>query len=115
MVSYTHVGRCHTNIILCHNNFIFFRAKHVYGYEVVAQAVADAHRNAKLNGISNTTFVQGDLNKIDENFGKHFPKPDIVISGYPPIRNLVYVALLAILNSVWSIIIGVCVYACDAW
>ncbi|KAG8481866.1 hypothetical protein CXB51_027130 [Gossypium anomalum] len=56
------------------------KAKHVYGYEVVAQAVADAHRNAKLNGISNTTFVQGDLNKIDENFGKHFPKPDIVIS-----------------------------------
>ncbi|MBA0599259.1 hypothetical protein Gorai_005489 [Gossypium raimondii] len=55
-------------------------AKHVYGYEVVAQAVADAHRNAKLNGISNTTFLQGDLNKIDENFGKHFPKPDIVIS-----------------------------------
>ncbi|KAK8274375.1 hypothetical protein V6Z12_D10G068900 [Gossypium hirsutum] len=56
------------------------KAKHVYGYEVVAQAVADAHRNAKLNGISNTTFLQGDLNKIDENFGKHFPKPDIVIS-----------------------------------
>nr|KJB70339.1 hypothetical protein B456_011G069100 [Gossypium raimondii]KJB70340.1 hypothetical protein B456_011G069100 [Gossypium raimondii]KJB70343.1 hypothetical protein B456_011G069100 [Gossypium raimondii] len=76
------------------------KAKHVYGYEVVAQAVADAHRNAKLNGISNTTFLQGDLNKIDENFGKHFPKPDIVISGYPPIKNLVYVALLAILNSV---------------
>ncbi|MBA0779348.1 hypothetical protein Gotri_003607 [Gossypium trilobum] len=55
-------------------------AKHVYGYENVAQAVADAHRNAKMNGISNTTFLQGDLNKIDENFGKHFPKPDIVIS-----------------------------------
>ncbi|XP_039009198.1 uncharacterized RNA methyltransferase BH0687 isoform X2 [Hibiscus syriacus] len=56
------------------------KAKHVYGYEVVAQAVADANKNAKLNGINNTTFVQGDLNKIDENFGKHFPKPDIVIS-----------------------------------
>ncbi|KAK8664314.1 hypothetical protein V6N13_084110 [Hibiscus sabdariffa] len=56
------------------------KAKHVYGYEVVPQAVADANKNAKLNGINNTTFVQGDLNKIDENFGKHFPKPDIVIS-----------------------------------
>ncbi|EOY27009.1 RNA methyltransferase family protein isoform 1 [Theobroma cacao] len=55
-------------------------ARHVYGYEVVAQAVADAHRNALLNGISNATFVQGDLNKIGENFGKDFPKPDIVIS-----------------------------------
>ncbi|XP_047334599.1 uncharacterized RNA methyltransferase CT0009 [Impatiens glandulifera] len=56
------------------------RVKHVYGYEVVPQAVADAHRNAKLNNISNATFVQGDLNKIDENFGKNFPKPDIVIT-----------------------------------
>lgn len=56
------------------------RAKHVYGYEVVPQAVSDARRNAKLNGISNATFVQGDLNKITENFGNDFPKPDIVIS-----------------------------------
>ncbi|CAL0322068.1 unnamed protein product [Lupinus luteus] len=54
--------------------------KHVYGYEVVPQAIADARLNAKLNGIENATFVQGDLNKIDENFGKNFPKPDIVIS-----------------------------------
>ncbi|XP_021294533.1 uncharacterized protein LOC110424303 isoform X2 [Herrania umbratica] len=57
------------------------KARHVYGYEVVAQAVADAHRNALLNGISNATFVQGDLNKIGENFGKDFPKLDIVISA----------------------------------
>lgn len=57
-------------------------AKHVYGYEVVPQAIADARLNAELNGIQNATFVQGDLNKIDENFGKNFPKPDIVISGF---------------------------------
>ncbi|KNA24139.1 hypothetical protein SOVF_018090 [Spinacia oleracea] len=56
------------------------RAKHVYGYEVVAQSIADAHQNADLNGICNATFVQGDLNKIDENFGKNFPRPDVVIS-----------------------------------
>ncbi|KAH9608470.1 hypothetical protein KSS87_018682 [Heliosperma pusillum] len=56
------------------------RAKHVYGYEVVAQAISDAHRNANLNGINNATFVQGDLNKIDENFGRSFPRPDVVIS-----------------------------------
>lgn len=58
-----------------------FRAKHVYGYEVVAQAIKDACLNAKLNSICNATFVQGDLNKIDENFGNNFPKPDIIISG----------------------------------
>ncbi|XP_021749767.1 uncharacterized protein LOC110715494 [Chenopodium quinoa] len=56
------------------------RVKHVYGYEVVPQAIADARRNADLNGICNATFVQGDLNKIDENFGKNFPRPDVVIS-----------------------------------
>jgi len=55
--------------------------KHVYGYEVVPQAIADARLNAKINGIQNATFVEGDLNKIDANFGKSFPKPDIVISG----------------------------------
>ncbi|CAN6457016.1 unnamed protein product [Victoria cruziana] len=56
------------------------KVKHVYGYEVVAQAVADARRNAELNGIHNATFIQGDLNKINDNFGDDFPHPDIVIS-----------------------------------
>ncbi|GAB4829140.1 hypothetical protein Ancab_018804 [Ancistrocladus abbreviatus] len=57
------------------------RVKHVYGYEVVAQAISDARQNAELNGICNATFVQGDLNKIDDNFGKNFPQPHVVISG----------------------------------
>jgi tRNA G37 N-methylase Trm5 len=48
---------------------------------VVPEAIADARKNAKLNGINNATFVQGDLNKINESFGKEFPKPDIIISG----------------------------------
>lgn len=56
------------------------RVKHVYGYEVVAQAISDARLNAELNEIHNATFVQGDLNKIDASFGNNFPRPDIVIS-----------------------------------
>ncbi|KAK6148787.1 hypothetical protein DH2020_016312 [Rehmannia glutinosa] len=56
------------------------RAKHVYGFEIVDQAISDARRNANLNGISNATFVQGDLNKIGDNFGEYFPKPDLVIT-----------------------------------
>ncbi|KAK4590936.1 hypothetical protein RGQ29_021221 [Quercus rubra] len=56
------------------------KARQVYGYEVVAQAIADACLNAKLNNIYNATFVKGDLNKIDESFGNNFPKPDVVIS-----------------------------------
>lgn len=58
-----------------------FRVKHIFGYEVVPQAISDARVNAELNNICNTTFIQGDLNKIDENFGRNFPKPDVVISG----------------------------------
>ena len=57
------------------------RVRCVYGYEVVPQAVSDACRNAELNGIYNATFIEGDLNKIDEQFGNDFPKPDIVITG----------------------------------
>ncbi|KAG6398028.1 hypothetical protein SASPL_139478 [Salvia splendens] len=56
------------------------KAKHVYGFEIVDQAIKDACRNADLNGISNATFVQGDLNKNGENFGEYFPKPDLVIT-----------------------------------
>ncbi|XP_058068412.1 uncharacterized protein LOC131217482 isoform X2 [Magnolia sinica] len=56
------------------------RVKHVYGYEVVPQAISDARRNAEKNGIHNATFIQGDLNKINENFGNEFPQPDIVIA-----------------------------------
>lgn len=54
----------------------------MYGFEIVDQAISDARRNANLNGICNATFVQGDLNKIGENFGEYFPKPDLVITGY---------------------------------
>ncbi|CAI9114262.1 OLC1v1014941C1 [Oldenlandia corymbosa var. corymbosa] len=56
------------------------RVRWVYGYEVVPQAVSDARRNAELNGIQNATFIEGDLNKIDEKFGDNFPQPDIVIT-----------------------------------
>jgi tRNA/tmRNA/rRNA uracil-C5-methylase (TrmA/RlmC/RlmD family) len=60
---------------------VFHRAKHVYGYELVPEAVADAVRNAERNGISNATFIQGDLNKLKEDFGTQFQTPDVVITG----------------------------------
>lgn len=70
------------------------RAKHVYGYEIIPQAIADACLNAKLNGIQNATFIQGDLNKIDESFGNNFPKPDIVISGYVFLTAVIHLGSL---------------------
>lgn len=62
----------------------FCRVKHVYGFELVPEAVTDARRNAERNGINNATFTQGDLNKLTEDFGKDFSKPDIVIIGALP-------------------------------
>ncbi len=55
--------------------------KHVYGYELVQEAVIDARRNAVRNSIQNATFIQGDLNKLTDEFGKDFPRPDVVITG----------------------------------
>lgn len=40
------------------------KAKHVYGWEVVPEAVKDAKRNAASNGITNATFRRGDLAKL---------------------------------------------------
>lgn len=41
----------------------------------------NARQNAELNGIYNATFIEGDLNRIDDSFGNQFPRPDLVISG----------------------------------
>ncbi|GLJ04871.1 hypothetical protein SUGI_0005290 [Cryptomeria japonica] len=56
------------------------KVKYVYGYEVVPEAVADARRNAARNDIQNAKFIQGDLNKVGDDFGNEFPHPDIVIT-----------------------------------
>ncbi|KAI3455520.1 hypothetical protein Pfo_012183 [Paulownia fortunei] len=71
------------------------RVRHVYGFEIVDQAISDARRNASLNGICNATFVQGDLNKIGENFGEYFPKPDLVITD--PNRPGMHIKLIKFL------------------
>lgn len=39
--------------------FLAQRAAHVYGVEIIPQAVEDARRNARINGISNTKFITG--------------------------------------------------------
>ncbi|OIT20950.1 PREDICTED: uncharacterized protein LOC109219520 [Nicotiana attenuata] len=71
------------------------RVKHVYGFEVVAQAVSDARQNAMLNCIDNATFIEGDLNKIDLNFASNLPKPDIVITD--PNRPGMHIKLIKFL------------------
>ena len=45
------------------------RAKHVYGWEVVPEAVRDARRNAADNDIANATFRRGDLARLRASLG----------------------------------------------
>lgn len=44
--------------------FLAQQAKQVLGVEIVAEAIADAKRNAKLNGIENVDFAVGEAEKI---------------------------------------------------
>lgn len=44
--------------------FLAQRAKHVYGVEIVPEAIDDAKRNAKLNGMTNVDFAVGEAEKV---------------------------------------------------
>jgi 23S rRNA (uracil1939-C5)-methyltransferase len=65
-------------------------AKAVLGIEAVEAAVADAGENARLNGIENMEFVQGDVAKIlraatdgEQPLAPGLAKPDVVIVDPP--------------------------------
>ncbi len=56
------------------------KAKKVYGIEIVEEAVVKARENAALNGLSNCTFITGDvLTEVD----KLTDKPDIIVLDPP--------------------------------
>ena len=44
--------------------FLAQRAGKVYGVEVVSQAVDDARKNARLNGLSNVEFYLGKAEEV---------------------------------------------------
>ncbi|WP_080055577.1 23S rRNA (uracil(1939)-C(5))-methyltransferase RlmD [Spirosoma aerolatum] len=64
--------------------FVARRAKQVVGVEYVEASVADARINAQVNGITNTTFVAGDMRDIltDGFFDQH-GRPEVVITDPP--------------------------------
>ena len=62
------------------------------GVEIVPEAVAAAHENAKLNGIDNCDFIAGDVLKVIEEGGRLIredgsyedaPRPDMIILDPP--------------------------------
>ncbi len=70
------------------------QAKKVYGIEIVEEAVVKARENAALNGLSNCTFIAGDvLTEVD----KLHDKPDIIILD-PPREGIHPKAIQKIIN-----------------
>ena len=83
-------------------------AKRVMGWEVVPEAVADASRNAQINGITNADFFRVDLARLNPTKGvkallttpdgEELPMPDIIITD--PARPGMDASLIAILRAI---------------
>ena len=73
-------------------------AKKVYGIEIVKEAVDAANENAKLNGVQNTEFYEGDVELVlDDLINKQGIKADIVMFD-PPRKGLDKKSINNILN-----------------
>ncbi len=58
----------------------------VVGVESVQSALSDANRNCAANGITNCSFILGDLKDrltIDKSWMEKYPKPDVIILDPP--------------------------------
>lgn len=58
--------------------FMAQRAKKVYGVEIVPEAIEDARRNAKNNGITNATFFVGKAEEVLPDFYKNSSDADML-------------------------------------
>ncbi len=64
--------------------YVAAQAREVIGLEYVAAAIEDAKANAKLNGITNTSFFAGDLKDLLTTvFLDNYGRPDVVITDPP--------------------------------
>lgn len=59
------------------------KAKQIIGVEVIPQAIEDAKKNAKLNGIDNARFLCGDASDAAASLSAEGLKPDVVILDPP--------------------------------
>ncbi|EGL83877.1 RNA methyltransferase, TrmA family [Caldalkalibacillus thermarum TA2.A1] len=63
--------------------FLAQKAKQVLGVEVVPEAVADAKRNARLNGMTNVQFAVGEAEKIIPWWRAQGIKADVIVVDPP--------------------------------
>lgn len=58
-------------------------AKHVYGVEIVPQAIIDAKANAQLNQLDNVTFETGKAEEVIPNWYRSGIKADVLVVDPP--------------------------------
>lgn len=63
--------------------FLAQKAKKVYGVEIVPEAIADANRNAELNGIENVEFAVGEAEVVIPNWYKEGIEADVLVVDPP--------------------------------
>ena len=59
------------------------RARHVYGIELAPAAVADAVRNAQANGVTNCTFLTGEVRHVLPALAADGVRPAVVVADPP--------------------------------
>jgi len=63
--------------------FLAQKAKRVYGVEIVPEAIADANRNAALNGIENATFEVGPAEVVIPAWKEKGIRADVIVVDPP--------------------------------
>lgn len=63
--------------------FLARQAGHVYGVEIVPEAIEDAKRNAKLNGLDNTTFEAGPAEVVIPRWKQEGMNADVIVVDPP--------------------------------
>lgn len=63
--------------------FMARNAAHVYGVEIVPEAIEDAKRNAELNGLLNTTFEAGPAEVVIPRWKKEGLEADVIMVDPP--------------------------------
>lgn len=63
--------------------FLAQKAKKVYGVEIVPEAIANANRNAELNGIENVEFAVGEAEVVIPNWYKEGIVADVLVVDPP--------------------------------
>ncbi|PAM91477.1 23S rRNA (uracil(1939)-C(5))-methyltransferase RlmD, partial [Flavobacterium sp. IR1] len=77
--------------------FLAQKAKHVYGVEIVPEAISDAKKNAEINGFTNVDFAVGEAENVMPWWYAQGIRPDVIVVD-PPRKGCDEKLLETILN-----------------